>query len=255
MNKRIAEINKELEKLGMGLVALKGRRKNGVSQKNFKIASNRSYSTMGSDGEPYYYAYYSMHFSLDSMKDLSLKKVEELVLAKEGKDLAKIAAETASKISADDAEAAKRRAVYDAERAKEQAAKAEAMEPCSQQEYERNLGDMLARLTQSEESKLEWYNLSECKNMLVSNDYRTEFLSLIANPKVFDMATDLIKLKAPKTLMADYEMTLRINDEANRRGIQRRSIGAVTSAIRYLVGVEAHNPMDDFNYVGSRHHY
>jgi hypothetical protein len=238
MNKRVEAINAELAKMGMILSEGRGSHRNGAFKKVFHLRSLGSYSVQGSDGEYNDCSFYGTSFALNSIKELSMAKVEEAVLAHAGKPLAEVASEVAKKVAVQEAERAVRMAKYEAEEAKRKAERDNALKPIEDSvEYERRYLEMIQRVADNDGDKLHWYNRNECRNSLVSDRYRQDFLRLVKDEQVLRMADDLIRCKAPTTLLADYEMMLGINREANRRGIQGGSIGGVSSALRYLVGV------------------
>lgn len=239
MNKKIEKINSELVKIGLELAALKGSRKNGVSKKNFKVFSHVGTSYMGSDGESNWSNHFYVTFSLDSMKELSLEKVEEKILSESGQTLAQVASEVAEATEIENARIQKIQERIRAENEAKAKARAEALQPVSEEVQNQNIAEMRARMADTTENKLRWYQRSECSRSIVSDEYRNEFLRLIADANVIDMAKDLLGRKDPKSLLDKYDMMLNANNEARSRGVVSYSIGGVSSALRFLVGVNS----------------
>jgi hypothetical protein len=236
MNKRIESLNTQLQSLGLQIVSDGGRRKNGVTQKFFYVQSIRTYGWMGDDGEMNYSHFFAERIVVGSITELNMAKIEETVLAERGKTLAQIASEVAEKVAKEDAEIAERRKVVEAERAQEKAELEEALKPADREVFSARLEQMGVRAVMNDESKIDWFTKVECKRTLVSDDYREDFLNLIQNEQVVNMAIDLIGRQSPDLLASGYEGMMRINHEAHRRGVVGRSLGAVQSAIKYLVG-------------------
>lgn len=238
MSKRIEAINAQLNAIGLELEARKGfRTKEGRSRKRFAVYSTSGEHYMGSDGESNFRNFFSTIFYLDSVKELTLDRVKAEMVACGGKTLEQIAADVASKAAAEEARIAESRRQYAAKREAEEAALKDAMQPATESELQARRIQLVQRIGAADQTKLAWH-ARDCyrKQMIVADHYREDFLRLIHDERVQQMARELLSTKQPEVFFrSEYDSVVGVMREANKRGIVGGSIGSVHDVLRYLV--------------------
>lgn len=238
MSKRIEGINAQLNAMGLEIEARKGfRTKEGKSRKRFAVYSTSGEHYMGSDGESNFRNFFGLSFCLDSVKELTIDRVNAEMVAGCGKNLEQIAAEVAPKAAAEEARIAEARRQIAAQREAEQTVLDDAMQPASEADLHRRVTQLMGRVFADDQTKLEWFRKDLVqKRTLVDDRYRTDFLRLIRDERVQKMASELLGRKAPEVFFRqEYSSLMRVFKEAQARGIDGGSIGGVHDALRYLV--------------------
>lgn len=238
MSKRIEGINAQLNAMGLEIEARKGfRTKEGKSRKRFAVYSTSGEHYMGDDGESNFRNFFYQDFCLDSVKELTMERINAEMVAARGKILEQIAAEVAPKAAAEEARIAESRRQIAAQREAEQTVLDDAMQPASSDEHNQRVIQLMVRIWAEDEKKLEWFR-KDCveTRVLLDDHYRTDFLRLIRDERVQKMASELLGTKAPEVFFRqEYSSLMRVFKEAQARGINGGSIGGVHKALRYLV--------------------
>jgi len=168
----------------------------------------------------------SFRIELDELKALTFAVVEKRV-----KDLAEIVAK--GKIL--QAKENERLAKFKVEKAKEDQEKEKLLKRhVSSDEVTQRAHDAAQRVSASNEEKLEWYRnqKTDCGTIIVSDDYRKEFLDLISNEKFYSIVLDTLTLSAANFKEWSFQLSLR--KETSKRSIHHFSIGGPIRALEYL---------------------